>query len=78
MLQSVFLSLPYSRLKTTACSIIVAYLGRYSPVFKVLFRVVLRLLMFILFLFSQDVAIVSFVSQMLGDIMITSILVWFL
>ena len=64
----------------------VAYLGQFSPqfaefrVFKVPFPPYLSSLDVYAFLLScsQVVVIVGFISQMLGDIMITSILVWFL
>ena len=73
-------------LKTTVFSIVIAYLGRFSPqftefrAFKVLFYLILRhwCLFFPSFIPSQVVAILSFVSEMLGDLMITSIMVWFL
>ena len=80
------LSLSYQ--KTTVCSIVVPYLGSLNPqfidfrAFKVLFRLFFLSVdcwcLFFSSFCSQIVAILGFVSEMLGDIAITSILVWFL
>ena len=85
MLVSIFV-LPHHMLKkTTASSIVCAYVGRFHPqfnefrAFKVLFRLAVRHgLRLLMFFCSQAVVILEFVSETLGNIMITCVLVWFL